>query len=246
MRVARELVDLASGLRMPTWLESTTSSHSSSIGNIARQCSPNSLTLFVSSPTRSPRSFSSRILCTTIQCTPGARRAPEPAVRVHVDRLCRAPRAPSRRCDRSRSRRRSGPSRAGASRARRSTSPAALARRRDRSAIAPRRPRGPRRRCSASRRTAAASSEPFAVALGFLERADADEQRARDDAAEVEDDGADHADIRCTLPCASNTMREHRDHDPVPAEDREAVPVEVADQPPDREDRRRRTRRRTR
>ena len=105
--------------------------------------------------------FSSRILCTTIQCTPGAVVPPEAAVRVHVDRpaehrgrLLDHALEVRRRC-------RSGPSRAGASRARRRPRP--RPRRRvgigcDRCVG---RPRAPRRRCSASRRTAARSSEPF-------------------------------------------------------------------------------------
>ena len=173
---------------MPTWLESTTSSHSSSIGNIARQWSPNSLTLFVSNPMRRPRAFSSRILCTTIQCTPGAvvrQKRPYASMSIGVPSTAGAFSTMrskyvamsiwpfSSRCQ-------SGSS---------ATSPSASA------------ASGSAAIASATGATLDADVVRLAeqqpqqralrVALGLLELADADEQRARDDAAEVEDDRAD-------------------------------------------------------
>jgi len=59
-----------SGLRMPTSLESTTTSNSSSTGKVARHAEPNSFTLFVSNPTLSPSLRRRRIRCTTGQWMP--------------------------------------------------------------------------------------------------------------------------------------------------------------------------------
>src|ERR687897_938118 len=59
-----------SGLRIPTSLESTTTSKSSSTGNVDRHAEPNSLTLFVSKPTLSLSRRSRWIRCTTGQWMP--------------------------------------------------------------------------------------------------------------------------------------------------------------------------------
>src|SRR5262249_33132692 len=149
-----------------------------------------SLTLFVSRPTRKPRSLSSRILCTVIQWTPGALlRQKRPYASMSIGRprtagafstmrskyVFMSSRPFSRRCQ-------SGSS---------TTSPSAsLSRRAGARGGGP----GPPPPLAADV-VRPADQQPqqraARVPLGLLELADADEQRAGDDAAEVEDDGAD-------------------------------------------------------
>jgi hypothetical protein len=185
--------DRPPGLRILTRLESTISSHIS-IGNVARQCSPNSFTLFVSNPTRRPRSFNSRILWTTIQCTPGAvLRQKRPYASMSSGRPSTAGAfstmrskyvatsiAPfSSRCQSARH-----------ARSRASTPGSAATA----PVISPR----PRATADLDADVVRLAEEQFEQGPSrsprLLERADADEQRARDDAAVVEDDGADHVE----------------------------------------------------
>ena len=149
---------------------------------------------------RRPRAFSSRILCTTIQCTPGAVVRQNRGVRVHVDRASEHRRRPLDDAievggdvdlalfeqmpvglvlDLARGSAASGsaPSVFGDG--------AAL----DADVVG-------LAEHQAEQRTAR-------IALGFLERADADEERARDHAAEVEDHRTDGHEI---APVASNTI----------------------------------------
>ncbi len=76
-----------SGLRIPTSLESTTISNSSSTGNVARQWSPHSFTLFVSNAIGTPRRQQLPGLVHDRPVHADRHLGHEREVRVHVDRL---------------------------------------------------------------------------------------------------------------------------------------------------------------